>query len=365
MIHRVSYFRIRNWAILLIFVPSLVPINTWVLAQAQPPPPAAAPGSPAEPANLQAIEATYQAEISSAKFKRLEAVATLAGKLKGEESHELWRYYLDTVVSEELFSQAEKTAEKLLLVKDLPVDIRALAEATHIIAEARRGALEESLTSDKKLFVTPAEPKNEDLIIPVHVQLGLVEVYLRTIVDAGRYDLARKAIDVISASTKSEDVLDYLQGEKKSLERIGKPVPAVKGVDVDGRPFELSTLKGKPVLIVFWATWDEISEDQLDTIADLSEANKDKGLQVVTINVDRLRENAEPPADLAVDIRRFLVERNLLWKSLISDTGEKDYANILGVRYLPSNLVIDKTGVVRHVDRSPQGLTSAVAEVCK
>jgi hypothetical protein len=86
---------------------------------------------------------------------------------------------------------------------------------------------------------------------------------------------------------------------------------------------------------------------------------------VVTINVDRLRENAEPPADLAVDIRRFLVERNLLWKSLISDTGDKDYAKTLGVRYLPSNIVVDKAGIVRHVDRSAQGLATAVAEVCK
>jgi hypothetical protein len=37
----------------------------------------------------------------------------------------------------------------------------------------------------------------------------------------------------------------------------------------------------------------------------------------------------------------------------------------LGVRYLPSNMVVDKEGIVRHVDRSAQGLAAAVAEVCK
>ena len=37
----------------------------------------------------------------------------------------------------------------------------------------------------------------------------------------------------------------------------------------------------------------------------------------------------------------------------------------LGVRYLPSNLVIDREGIVRHVDRSPAGLAAAVEEVCK
>lgn len=360
MIH-VSSLKVKTWIVLSIALSGLHSAPLPVIAQA--PPAAAKTGAVEE--SLDAIEATYQAEISAAEFKRLESIATLAGKKQGEESNELWRLYFDTVVDEELFSQAEKTAEKVLLVKDLPLDIRALAEATHIIAEARRGALEESLASVQKLFAAAAQPKDEDLIVPVHVQLGLVEVYLRTIVDAGRYDLARKAIDTMTATSKSEDLIEYLAGEKASLERIGKPVAGLKGMDVDGRPFDMAGLKGKPVLIVFWATWDEVSEDQLDDIAAMTEAFKSKGLEVVTINVDRLRENAEPPADLAVDIRRFLVERNLLWKSLISDTGDKDYAKTLGVKYLPSNIVVDKAGIVRHVDRSAQGLATAVAEVCK
>ena len=360
MIH-VSSLKTKAWAVLLIGVSGTLSAQVSLMAQAAPP--AVTAGASEE--SLETIEAAYEAEIKAAEFKRLESIATLAGKKQGEESNELWRLYFDTVVAEELFSQAEKTAEKVLLAKQLPLDIRALAEATHIIAEARRGALEESLASVQKLFSTPAGSKDEDLIVPVHVQLGLVEVYLRTIVDAGRYDLARKAIDTMSALSKSEDLVDYLAGEKASLERIGKPVAGLKGVDVDGRPFDMAALKGKPVLIVFWATWDEVSEAQLDNIMAMTEAYKDKGLEVVTINVDRLRENAEPPAELAVDIRRFLVERNLLWKSLISDTGEKDYAKTLGVRYLPSNLVVDKEGIVRHVDRSAQGLAAAVAEVCK
>lgn len=331
-----------------------------VLAQAPAAPPAAAQAD-----TLEAIEEAYQNELTAVERRRLDRIAALAEKKTGEESHDLWRLYFDTVISEEIFGEAEKTAEKVLLMKELPVDIRGIAEATHLIAEAKRGALEESIANVKKLFEAAREAKDDDLIIPAHVQLGLVEVYLRTIVDAGRYDLARKAIDTMTAAAKSDELIEYLVGEKAGLERIGKPVAEVKGTDVDGRPFDLAALKGKPVLVLFWATWDEISEELLESVIGLAAAQKDHGLEVVTINVDRLREDAEPPADLAVDVRRFLVERNLLWKSLISETGEKDYAKALGVRYLPSNLVIDREGIVRHVDRSPAGLAAAVEEVCK
>jgi len=35
---------------------------------------------------------------------------------------------------------------------------------------------------------------------------------------------------------------------------VGKPAPAVRGVDLDGKPFDLAALKGKVVLIEFWAS---------------------------------------------------------------------------------------------------------------
>jgi thiol-disulfide isomerase/thioredoxin len=348
---------------------AFLPASLWAQAErkAPPPPPPVAGARPAaaEPETLEAIESAYQKELSDAETKRLSRIAALAGKKKGEESHALWRLYFETVIAEELFADAEKTAESLIGADDLPVDIKALAEVTHIIAEARRGALEESLASLKKLFETNQAPKNEEDGLPVHVKLGLVEVYLRTFVDAGRYDLAIRAIDTMAPMAQNDDVKTYLADEKTAIQRIGNPVPLISGTDVDGREFSMASLKGKPVLVLFWATWDEVSENQLESLISLSNSYKDKGLEVIAINVDNLRDNAEPDEDLAVDVRKFLIENNLLWKCLISENGEKDFAKQLGVRYLPANLVIDKTGIIRHADRSPAGLVQALADVCK
>jgi len=319
----------------------------------------------AEPETLDAIEEAYFKDIQAVELKRLDRIAALADKKTGEESDGLWRYYFEAIVSEDLFLKAEANANKLLAKDKLPVDIRFMAEVTHIIAEARRGAIDQSIESVRKLFAKVKENADADETIPIHLRLSVVEIYLRTIVDGGRYDMANKVIDLILGETTNDEIKDYLTGEKKSLARVGKPAPEIKGSDVDNRPFDLASLKGKPVLIIFWATWDEVSQDQIDELVALTEAYKEKGLEVVTINVDRLREDGEEPEDLAVEVRRFMIERNLLWKSLICEDGKTDYAEQLGVRYLPSNMLIDKQGVVRHVDRSPTSLATAIKEVCE
>lgn len=321
----------------------------------------------AETESLAAIDADFEKEVDQASVKRLSRIAALAQKTTGEQSEDLWRTYFDSVIAEERFTEAEAHAQKLVDERKVSLDLLALAEVTTILAMAKRGALEESIASVQKFMATPI-PEMEDNgepLIPAHVRLGLTEVYLRTLVDAGRYDLALKAIDAILAGARSDEVKDYLANEKAALERVGKPVPAIKGVDVDDRPFDITKLRGKPVLVLFWASWDEVSESQLESDIALTEAYKEKGLEVVAINVDKLREDVEPNEDLAVNVRRFLIERNLLWKCLISDSDDKDYASQLGVRYLPANLVIDANGIIRHVDRSPSGLAKALADVCK
>lgn len=319
----------------------------------------------AAPDSLDAIEEEYAKEIQAVDLRRLEKIAALAEKKTGEESDNLWRYYFESIASEDLFLKAEEKANLVLAKEKLPLDIRFMAEVTHIIAEARRGAIEQSIESIRKLFVRVKENPEAADAIPVHLRLSLVEIYLRTIVDAGRYDLANKLIDLVLADAVNDEVKEYLTGEKKSLSRIGKPAPEIKGTDVDGRPFDLASFKGKPVLVVFWATWDQMSQDQIDELIDMVDSYKDKGLTVVTINVDRLREDGEAPEDLAMYVRRFMIERNLLWKSLICEEGKSDYAESLGVRYLPSNMLIDQEGIVRHVDRSADGLAQAIKEVCK
>jgi cytochrome c-type biogenesis protein len=66
--------------------------------------------------------------------------------------------------------------------------------------------------------------------------------------------------------------------------QVGKPAPAFAVKDLDGHPVSLASLKGKPVIINFWATWCIPCRDELPLIRDEYLAHRAEGLTVVAID---------------------------------------------------------------------------------
>src|SRR5215831_5250032 len=66
-------------------------------------------------------------------------------------------------------------------------------------------------------------------------------------------------------------------------ELLGKSAPAFTLKDVDGREITLASLRGKPVLLDFWATWCEPCREATPHIQALHDQYKDKSLMVVGI----------------------------------------------------------------------------------
>ena len=62
--------------------------------------------------------------------------------------------------------------------------------------------------------------------------------------------------DIFSKSKDPEiaEMAKKLEGTVRRLTLLGKPIE-IKGTTLDGKPFDQGTLKGKVVLVDFWATW--------------------------------------------------------------------------------------------------------------
>lgn len=122
-----------------------------------------------------------------------------------------------------------------------------------------------------------------------------------------------------------------------ALEKLtpGETAPAISGKDQNGNEVSLESLKGKVVLLDFWATWCGPCRASLPHVKELWEKYNGKGMQVLAVSLDR-------DADA--------------WKQYIAESGMgmENYANIIdeggvnadsyAIQFIPSKFIIDRDG---------------------
>jgi cytochrome c biogenesis protein CcmG/thiol:disulfide interchange protein DsbE len=119
----------------------------------------------------------------------------------------------------------------------------------------------------------------------------------------------------------------------------GQPAPDFTLPDIqEGKPaITLSALRGKTVYVDFWASWCAPCLRSMPLINDLYAQYKERGFEVIAINVDS-------PVE---DGREFLLDTPLDY--LIAADTENEVLEQYGVRGMPTSFLIDSEGVVRMV----------------
>ncbi len=104
---------------------------------------------------------------------------------------------------------------------------------------------------------------------------------------------------------------------------------------LDGQEMTLSKLKGKVVLLDFWATWCAPCREAIPHLINLQKTYREKGFEVIGMNVDR--------GDVET-VRRFVKSMDIPYP--ITLTPEEVLRNY-GVTGLPTTILIDKAGKIR------------------
>jgi peroxiredoxin len=248
-----------------------------------------------------------------------------------------------------------------------PPIVQFLAQTIDIIASADRGAYEESLTELRNLLgAAPkqgraGEPANGSL--DTSALLTICEAYCQRLLQADQFDAARQAFQMLLNESANAGVKAYSASRLAQLDMIGKPAPAINGTDLDGKPLKLAELKGKVVLVVFWASWCMPSSAEVAALDQVYGTYQSRGFRVVGINVDTKQSDGPKVETLLPNIRRFLLDNNVRWPNLINGMGANDYAGAYGITAIPSNVLIGRDGNVIHFDLSPRkNLASVVAK---
>jgi thiol-disulfide isomerase/thioredoxin len=121
--------------------------------------------------------------------------------------------------------------------------------------------------------------------------------------------------------------------------RSGQPAPDFALPRADGQPgqISLSSLRGRVVVLDFWATWCPPCKAMMPTLESLNGEWKDKGVTFVGVNSD----GGIAPEDL----RAFLTEHGVSYAVVADDEGVAN--RLYKVRALPTLFVVGKDGRLR------------------
>ena len=131
--------------------------------------------------------------------------------------------------------------------------------------------------------------------------------------------------------------LDVLPVADRAIVKLGEPAPNFQLRDLNGHLIMLSDLRGKVVLLNFWATWCGPCRVEMPAMEQLYRMFQRKDFEILAVSTDAQ----------GVAITRPFQQENRLTFPILHDP---DYRVGLtyGARSLPMTFLIDRLGVIRH-----------------
>ncbi|MHC4463459.1 MAG: TlpA family protein disulfide reductase [Planctomycetota bacterium] len=117
----------------------------------------------------------------------------------------------------------------------------------------------------------------------------------------------------------------------------GHAFPSLEFTSLAGDPVSLVNLKGKVVLIDFWATWCGPCRRTMPDLVETYRAYHDQGFEIIGISLDKDQSQLE----------KYMQDMGITWPQYFDGLGwSNKIAQRFAVRAIPHIVLIDKTGAV-------------------
>ena len=130
--------------------------------------------------------------------------------------------------------------------------------------------------------------------------------------------------------------LDRAVGALRRLQLVGREMP-LSGPDPSGRKIDVSTYRGKLLLVVFWASWSGEAVDDIPVLLGLHNQYRSKGFEIVGVSLDTQADSVPP----------FIKDRKIPWSNIYQPgVFDSPLAQQYGILTAPTMFLIGRDGKV-------------------
>jgi thiol-disulfide isomerase/thioredoxin len=252
-------------------------------------------------------------------------------------------------------SSADSVAESLQARTEA-----ALLRARSLLAEDNLQSAAKEL--EKALAEVRENPYKLEFRSHIDLGLTLAEIYLqdgdvgraRAVLDE-RAAFAEKIFQIMQMSGTTDQKREASGGRIQIRDRarqvalLGARAPEISVKDwLIGEPVTLASLRGRVVLLEFWATWCKPCREMFGKLRKLDEDYRGRGLEILALtrHYFAYRGTAESRGEELELMRKTVNEHGLEFRVGVSETEHTQ--ELYGATGMPTLCLIDRQGIVRY-----------------